>query len=447
MKGKYYLTISFKTLIAQFILSFVALTLGCIWGLNIENKEWDQLIYSGIKIENIDLGGKTKEEAINIIKSQYIDTIQNKKLYVAVDDKIYSVDNSNLIRSFDIDNVISKALSFGKDLSIVEKHKLIKSGSKKRYSLEFTCDDDLVKEFIRNIEKEANKNPVNATIKMEVDGGIKVYADSKGYKIEKEKLDRYIKDKIKAGANKDIHITAPVQKTEATITQDTLFLINSRIASFSTKFESSSFARANNIDISVKAINGKILIPGETFSFNEALGERTRERGYMEAPVIINNKVESGLGGGICQVSSTLYNAILKAGIQGIDRTNHSLPSSYIGLGLDATVDWGNIDFKFTNTLDYPIYIEGYTQNKNLYFNIFSNSQLNKKEYIIENDINKYNNVYKVKVIRKTYESGMLINSEFISNDIYTLADPEIKKMLKPKLVGLEYNNSPLPYI
>jgi len=118
----------------------------------------------------------------------------------------------------------------------------------------------------------------------------------------------------------------------------------------------------------------------------------------------------------------------LKSGIQDISRRNHSLPSTYVELGLDATVDWQNIDFKFTNTLGYPIYIEVHTQNKNLYINIFSNSDLNKKKYIIENDINEYKDVYKVKVSRKTYENGSLINSEIISNDIYSLSAPISKK-------------------
>lgn len=147
---------------------------------------------------------------------------------------------------------------------------------------------------------------------------------------------------------------------------------------------------------------------------------------YIKAPVIINNKIELGIGGGICQVSSTLYNAILRAGIQNIERINHSLPSSYVGLGLDATVDWQNIDFRFTNTLNYPIYIEGHTQDKNWYINIFSNSDLSKKIYTIENDVNHDDNVYKVKVIRKTYENGMLIDSEFISNDTYTPASSNL---------------------
>lgn len=428
MKGKYCITIIFKILIVQFILSFIGLIIGCMWGLNIENKLWSQLIYSDIKIADIDLGGKTKAQARDIIKSQYIDNILNHQLYVTVDDKIYSVDNSFLIKSYDMDNVIDDAFNFGKDLSIIEKHKLIKTGSKKEYSLNFTCDDDFLREFTTNIEKEINRNPVNATIEIKSGNVIKIEAGTIGYKIEKEKLHKHIEEEIKTGIMADIHITAPVQKIEAAITQDTLSVISTCIASFSTSFESSSFMRANNINISVNSINGKVLIPGEIFSFNEALGERTRERGYMEAPIIIGNKVESGVGGGICQVSSTLYNAILKAGIKNIQRTNHSLPSSYVGLGLDATVDWGNIDFKFINTLDYPIYIQGHTENKNLYINIFSNGDLNKKEYVIENEVTVNDNGYKVKVIRKTYESGALINSEFISNDVYKAIDSKLKK-------------------
>ncbi|WP_179632037.1 VanW family protein [Clostridium peptidivorans] len=420
MKKKYRITFVFKILIVQFVSSFLGLIIGSIWGLNIENEKWSQLIYNGIKIADIDLGGKSKEEARNIIKTQYINDMRNKKLYVTIDDKIYSVDKSRLIKSYSIDSAIDKAFNFGKNLSIIEQHKLVKIGSNKAYSLDLICNDEDIKRFISGIEKEINKSPANATIKMSNEGTIQIQADTKGSIVEREKLYQCIEDVIKTGRSGDIYIKAHVKKAEAEITKSKLSGINTCISSFSTSFKSSSFMRANNINVCVNAINGTLLMPGEVFSFNEVVGERTKERGYMEAPVIINNKIESGIGGGICQVSSTLYNAILKTGIQNIERINHSLPSSYVELGLDATVDWENIDFKFTNTLDYPIYIEAHTQNKNLYINIFSNSNLRKKIYVIENHINQDENVYKVKVIRKTYENGVLIDSEFISNDTYT---------------------------
>jgi len=218
-----------------------------------------------------------------------------------------------------------------------------------------------------------------------------------------------------------------IAQTKEDKDKEVLSQINTCIASFSTSLDSASSTIASNIEICVKAINGKVLMPGETFSFNEVVGKRTKERGYLEAPAIDESKVESGLGGGICQVSSTLYNAILISGIQKIDRTQNSLPPKYVGLGLDATVDWDHIDLKFTNTLEYPIFIEGKINSKNLYINILSNSKLNAKKYIIENNILEEGNVYKVKIIRKTYENGKFVTSEVISDDTYA-ASSLVKK-------------------
>jgi len=113
-------------------------------------------------------------------------------------------------------------------------------------------------------------------------------------------------------------------------------------------------------------------MPGETFSFNQVVGERTEQRGYQSGPVIVGNQVESGLGGGICQVSSTLYNTILLGNINATERMHHTMPSSYVPLGMDATVDWGNIDYKFRNNLQSPVYIEAYTSNGNVVFNLYS---------------------------------------------------------------------------
>jgi vancomycin resistance protein YoaR len=300
---------------------------------------------------------------------------------VNIDDKKYSVDNSNLIKNYDIDSLVEEAFAFGKETNIIEKHKMIKNGSNKNFDLNFTFDDEYINAFTMNIEKEINKDPVNATIEIKDENMININTDIKGYKLEKEKLGENIQEELKNGSSEDTYITASAQSIEAAITQEELSDMDNCIASFRTNFQSSSFARTNNIDISIKAINGKVLKQGEIFSFNDAVGERTDERGYMEAPVIIGNAIQLALGGGICQVSSTLYNAILIAGLQPTERISHSLPISYVDNGFDATVDWGNIDFKFKNTLDYPVYIEGHTENKYLYINIFSKASVNKNVY------------------------------------------------------------------
>ena len=122
-----------------------------------DNEKWSNLIYRNIKIGNIDVGGKTRQEAKNIIKSKYIDEILRGKLYVTADNKVYSINNSILIKHYDLDNVIEDALQYGKNLSIIEKHLLVKIGSKKSYSLDFTCNDNILKEFTKKIEKRINR--------------------------------------------------------------------------------------------------------------------------------------------------------------------------------------------------------------------------------------------------------------------------------------------------
>ena len=118
--------------------------------------------------------------------------------------------------------------------------------------------------------------------------------------------------------------------------------------------------RNNNIRQACDNMNGTILNPGDTFSFNEIVGQRTAENGFKEATVILGGQYEQGLGGGICQVSTTLYNAVMKANLEVVERNSHAWPSDYIAYGLDATVDWPNLDFKFKNDSDSQIVVVAY---------------------------------------------------------------------------------------
>ncbi|MCS4480147.1 VanW family protein [Clostridium botulinum] len=241
--------------------------------------------------------------------------------------------------------------------------------------------------FIDSIEKDINKEAENAKINVNKDS-ISIVQDKKGFKLEKDKLKKILYSKMDGKNLKDINEKAPVKTQEAKIKKKQLETVNSNISSYTTNYGSiSSPQRANNIVISTKAINGTLLMPGESFSFNNIVGPRTEKRGYQGAPVIIGNKIESGLGGGICQVSGTLYNAMLKANINATERVRHTFPSTYVPIGMDATIDYGNIDYKFKNTLTYPIYIEGIINGANVTFNIYSNSSLKNKTYNISSEI------------------------------------------------------------
>lgn len=155
------------------------------------------------------------------------------------------------------------------------------------------------------------------------------------------------------------------------------------LGSFSTNYNASDTARSQNLKLASNKINGTVVLPGETFSYNNVVGKRTVEAGYKDAKIYENGKVVDGLGGGICQVSSTLYNAVLKANLQIVERRNHMFKTSYIEAGRDATVVYGSIDFKFKNTREYPIKIKCSSQNGVCKFEIYGIREDNEYEVSI----------------------------------------------------------------
>lgn len=136
------------------------------------------------------------------------------------------------------------------------------------------------------------------------------------------------------------------------------------LSSYSTSFASSSSNRATNVSLATNKINGKVLMPGEVFSFNNTVGKRTPQSGFKVAGVYMNGQVATDYGGGICQVSSTLYNAVLRANLEIVDRSNHMFEVGYVPIGTDATVSWGAPDFKFKNSRSYPIKIVTSSSNR-----------------------------------------------------------------------------------
>lgn len=439
-------------ILLEFIISSFGILAGYGYKLYEENKKWDMLMYPGIKIEGIDVGGKSKEESINIIGAKLSESVLRKKSILKAKDKTFEIENSKIIDKFNIDEAVSEALDFPKSMNPLKKHYLIKNGVQKEYTIDVTYNKTEINNLLMTIEKEINKEPTNASIIIDpTDTKITYYEGKDGIKVKTAEFENSIKDSLVYNINESSSIKIPTEEVLPVITSDKLENINSVISSFSTNYAESSYQRSNNIKLAASFINGRILMPGETFSFNDTVGERTRERGFLEAPVIVDNKVESGFGGGICQVSSTLYNAVLLAGMKATERTHHTLPSAYVKLGLDATVDWNNIDFKFKNTLEYPILIDMSARNGILKVSLFSNSEASKKKYILTSDIyetinsgttfvkdsslaigsnkviqNSYNG-FKVKVIRNSYDNGSMISSEVISNDYYSPVNGVIK--------------------
>jgi vancomycin resistance protein YoaR len=167
-------------------------------------------------------------------------------------------------------------------------------------------------------------------------------------------------------------VTIPLILTPPEVTTETLQseLFADVLADRKT-YVSGTSNRVHNVMLSAQAVNGTILNPGEVFSYNKALGERTTEKGYKSAGAYVSGKVVQEIGGGICQLSSMLYCTALYADLEIVERANHMFIVTYLPLGIDATVNWGTVDFKFKNTTEYPIKIEAYMEKGYLYVNLY----------------------------------------------------------------------------
>lgn len=168
---------------------------------------------------------------------------------------------------------------------------------------------------------------------------------------------------IEAEEKDEYEIKLTITKPKVTVNQIGSEAFPDRLSNFTTRYDASLKDRTTNLLIACQKINGKVIMPGETFSYNKALGKRTVAAGYKNAAVYENGQVVDGLGGGICQISSTLYNAVLMANLEIVERRNHQFVTSYLPAGRDATVVYGAIDFKFKNTRKYPVRISASAKN------------------------------------------------------------------------------------
>ena len=210
--------------------------------------------------------------------------------------------------------------------------------------------------------------------------------------------------------------------------------------------------RVNNMKIATNSVNGTLLMPGEEFSYNKAIGQTTPENGYQQAGAYVAGEVVQEYGGGVCNISTILYRAAMRANLKSSLRYNHSMMVSYAEPSLDATVYEGEIDYRFVNTYDFPIYIEGYMTSNTIVFNIYGNKEsfgnntyelVNEviekldytTEYVNDNTLAEGSRVttvngmagYRSKAYLVTYSNGVEVSREFISSDYYAPMNTVVK--------------------
>ncbi|QDP41197.1 VanW family protein [Radiobacillus deserti] len=228
-------------------------------------------------------------------------------------------------------------------------------------------DEEKYSEFIKELEEDIYQEPVNATLN---DSG-EIVAGKAGYTLHRQKFRdlfyTYFLNK------QPVEIEAPVLKVHPRVDKELLAMIRTkRIGQYITYFNSNNEERAHNIALAAEAVNNYVVFPGKTFSFNEVVGKRTKEKGYLPAPEIVRGEVSEGIGGGICQVSSTLFNAVDRIGVKILQRYSHSKSVPYVPSGRDATVSWYGPDFSFKNNLNQPLLIRAKAAYGNMEINIYS---------------------------------------------------------------------------
>ena len=192
------------------------------------------------------------------------------------------------------------------------------------------------------------------------------------------------------------------------------------LSTYSTKYAVSNKNRTTNLILAANKINGTVIMPGETFSYNKVVGERTIAAGYKVAPIYVNGEVIDGLGGGICQITSTLYNAVVYANLEIVERSNHQFVPSYVTASRDATVVYGSVDFKFKNNRDYPIKLVCSVSNGVASFQIFGLKTDNDYQVEISSRITGttsnaiYSEAYKI-----LKQNGQIISTTLLSRDTY----------------------------
>ncbi len=254
-------------------------------------------------------------------------------------------------------------------------------------------------------------------------------------------------------------------------------LFSSELASYKSTYSQSAKGRSYNLSRAANSVNGTILMPGDVFSYNETIGNPSLANGYKIAPVYANGKESEGVGGGVCQISSTLYSAVLYANLEIVERRNHSLTVAYVPKGQDATVSYGAVDFKFKNNTPYPIRIDANASGGVCTVKIIGGAPDVDTTVKIINSVNQtisptvteikdptkpqdYRKVtekgktgYKVSSVRVVYENGVEVKREQLTSSYYRMIPSEVTvgskaediPVVKPEITEPEVEITPTP--
>jgi len=333
-----------------------------------ENRFFENTTINGINVSHL-----TENEAENIIEYNLLKNRDEIRLTLSYGEKEWKFKGSDFSIVSDIKPVLAEVMKIGREGNAYEK---LKSQNKiKKEGLSYNISYKTVlggfDEIVDEISSEIDFDVVEPTLVFSPNEKepFSVSEGQKGLKVNKDLLLERIDKEL--SENKVANIAIPVEEIPFSVDEEELLNAVGRRSSFSTNYETSSEARKSNVRKALSNFNGKIIEPQQEVSFNDVTGARTEENGYKEANIILNGAYVKGAGGGVCQASTTLYNALLLADLEILEVNHHSLPASYVPLSCDAMVSEGVADLKFKNPFDTPVYIKTFGDEKTVTVEIY----------------------------------------------------------------------------
>lgn len=332
-----------------------------------------EVFFPKISLYDVDLSGLTLEQGRQELENQLSTESSGEITFSIGEQDSVTLPLKVLGLSFNLDPALEQAWSVGRQGNMLNQVlERLPIHRERKIPLETVWDDQALKKTLEEAFQGYTVSPQDAYFELGEDNTFRIIPEQLGRTLDLDALAQEIK-KVNPAADLP-RLEVPVSSSVSPkVTQEQLkgLQITGFLASFTTYFDSSLINRSENIRLAAKAIDKKLLAPGETFSFNETVGERTVEAGYKEAMIIEGDVFTPGLGGGICQVSSTLYNAILQGHLQVIERHPHSLPITYVAPGRDATVSYPILDLKFRNSTQGYLLIRSRVLENSITFELY----------------------------------------------------------------------------
>lgn len=412
-----------------------------------------------VYIESINVGGLAPDLARAKIQPA-ADEILSHRVAFRYQGQDWEASLSELGVTIDLEAAVDRALQIGHEGSPFRRYREIRTARQNGYRvrLPISVNTRAVEGVVSSLTEELTVPAADATFFIDKDDLIQLTPAKMGARINTERAALELVRSIPFLRTNDREvILLSMEQVQPEVTSDDLgrMKIKGVLGSFSTRFNPGNVNRTYNLHVAADALNNQMVKPGAEFSFNEIVGPRSEEAGYKEALVIVNNQFVPGVGGGVCQVSTTLYNALLRGGLSVTERSNHSLVVPYVPPGLDATVAYGGLDLKFRNDTGSYLVIRTKINGDVLTIKLLGDTDVKKNVSIVnkveqelpfkvvtKTDPNLYTGKevveqegvkgYRAKVLRQFYENGLLVRTELVSHDVYKPIDKIVRMGTKP---------------